>query len=180
MSSETSRQIQNWKQSTHIHTRVPLPTSMCFSDRRTVYNSQAVSTTYPLWSTRVCRMETCKDHHSTCQVRQVSKYKTENSQHTFTLEYPCQHQCASQTAGRSITHKRFPQRTHYQTLVLYSGYVVETACELYTVLLSEKHIDVGRGTRVWMCVDCFQFCICLLVSLDMCYDDPCKFPFGRP
>ena len=31
-----------------------------------------------------------------------------------------------------------------------------------------------------MCVDCFQFCICLLVSLDMCYDDPCKFPFGRP
>ena len=32
-----------------------------------------------------------------------------------------------------------------QTLVLHSGYVVETACELYTVLLSEKHIDVGRG-----------------------------------
>ena len=67
-----------------------------------------------------------------------------------------------------------------QTLVLHSGYVVETACEFFTVLLSEKHIDVGRGIRVWMCVDCFQFCICLLVSLDMCYDDPCKFPFGRP
>ena len=61
-------------------------------------------------------METCKDHHSTCQVRQVGKYKTENSQHTFTLEYPCQHQCASQTAGRCITHKRFPQRTHYGVL----------------------------------------------------------------
>ena len=62
-------------------------------------------------------METCKDHHSTCQVRQVGKYKTENSQHAFTLEYPCQHQCASQTlAGRCITHKRFPQRTHYGVL----------------------------------------------------------------
>ena len=109
-------QVRQVSKSTHIHTRIPLPTSMCFSDSRTVYNSQAVSTTYPLWSTRVCRMETCKDHHSICQVRQVSKYKTENSQHTLTLEYPCQHQCAPQTAGRCITHKRFPQRTHYGVL----------------------------------------------------------------
>ena len=33
------------------------------SDSRTVYNSQAFSTTYTRGSTRVCRMETCKDHH---------------------------------------------------------------------------------------------------------------------
>ena len=45
------------------HTNSPTNMWIMCSDSRTVDNSQAFSTTYPRGSTRVCRIETCKDHH---------------------------------------------------------------------------------------------------------------------
>ena len=76
-------------------------------------NSQAFSTTYPRGSTRVCRMETCKDHHGkkldknlqpftkTCK-RKLNLSRTHTNSPTNMW---------AQIAGRWITHKHFPQRT---------------------------------------------------------------------
>ena len=73
-----------------------------------------------------------------------------------------------------------------QTLVLPRVYVVENACELYTVLLSEHmnpHVWWRICVRSWMFILRLHVfvngCNCTFDSL-FCHDDPYKFPFGRP
>ena len=70
--SESNVQLQEFtktcKRKINIQERTQILQQTCgfiCSDSRTVYNSQAFSTTYTRGSTRVCRMETCKDHHNT-------------------------------------------------------------------------------------------------------------------
>ena len=68
--SESNVQLQQFtktcKRKINIQERTQILQQTCgfiCSDSRTVYNSQALSTTYTRGSTRVCRMETCKGHH---------------------------------------------------------------------------------------------------------------------
>ena len=78
----------------------------------------------PGGSTRVCRMETCKDHphtaarmpHTSCtsQLKQERRHTASHTTQADQRRTACQHvrmQGRDQTAGRCLTHKRFPQRT---------------------------------------------------------------------
>ena len=80
----------------------------------------------PSGSTRVCRMETCKDHphtaartphtSSTSQVHQqkrdTASRTTQAGRHvSMSASKRVLVQGRDQTAGRCLTHKRFPQRT---------------------------------------------------------------------
>ena len=78
----------------------------------------------PGGSTRVCRMETCKDHphtaarmpHTSCtsQLKQERRHTASHTTQADQHRMACQHvrmQGRDQTAGRCLTHKRFPQRT---------------------------------------------------------------------
>ena len=78
-----------------------------------------------------------------------------------------------------------------QTLVLPRVYVVENACELSTVLLSEHmnpHVSTCTFVGEFVCVLGCLSCACMSLwmvgsghlSSFLCHDDPYKFPFGRP
>ena len=168
--SESNVQLQPFtktcKRKIDIQERTQILQQTCgfiCSDSRTVYNSQAFSTTYTRGSTRVCRMETCKDHHGKISESNVQlqpftktcKRKINIQERTQILQQTCGFICSdSRTVDNSqafsTTYTRGSTRVcRMETCKDHHGKISESNVQLQPFTKTcKRKINIQERTRI--------------------------------